>query len=80
MILTCYCLLPCISGEVFYVLDLEEFVFLLPFQTKTFPFAPLSRMKQSSLTSSSWEKGLFSDTLVMVMEPVASDTYRWVKD
>lgn len=45
-----------------------------PFQTKIFPLAPLSRMKQSSRTSSSFPKGLFSPTLVTVMEPVASDT------
>ncbi|KAG7243408.1 hypothetical protein INR49_011865 [Caranx melampygus] len=42
--------------------------------TKIFPLAPLSRMKQSSRTSSSFANGLFSDTLVIVMEPVASDT------
>lgn len=48
-----------------------------PFQTKIFPLAPLSRMKQSSRTSVSFANGLFSDTLVIVMEPVASDTC-WV--
>lgn len=46
-----------------------------PFQTKIFPLAPLSRMKQSSRTSSSFPNGLFSHTLVTVMEPVASDTW-----
>ena len=46
-----------------------------PFHTKTFPLAPLSRMKQSSRTSSSLANGLFSDTLLTVREPVASDTW-----
>lgn len=31
-------------------------------------------MKQSSRTSSSWANGLFSEILVIIMEPVASDT------
>lgn len=46
-----------------------------PFQTKIFPLAPLSRMKQSSRTSISFPKGLFSHTVVTVMQPVASDTW-----
>lgn len=46
-----------------------------PFQTKIFPLEPLSRMKQSSRISRSWANGLLSDTLVVVMEPVASDTW-----
>lgn len=54
-----------------------------PFQTKIFPLAPLSRMKQSSRTSRSFPNGLLSEILVIVMEPVASDTctvqdYRYV--
>ena len=51
----------------------QEF-FFLPFQTKIFPLAPLSKMKQSSRTNRSLANGLFSDTLVIVIEPVASDT------
>lgn len=60
----------CLQGQ------LGVFCFSSPFQMKIFPLAPLSRMKQSSRSSSSWPNGLFSDTLVMVMEPVASDTCR----
>lgn len=49
---------------------------LIPFQTKIFLSAPLSRMKQSFWESMFCLNGFLSATKVVFMDPAASETWK----